>query len=112
MDLIANINTQLSLQNSGYVAGSNDDIVTINGQAADRGIYIFDAANLQLHQVVYSLKNGHYMARNLDPAKQYLIMCRDYKKEYEPAVWDYVTPATDLTIAQQQELWQSWQTSP
>lgn len=97
-------------ENKGYIAGSSDGIVTVNGQPASRKIYVLDPVLMTWIQTAKSLPNGHYLIQNLDPNKQYLIMVRDYNREYEPAVWDYVTPATDLTIAQQQELWQSWQT--
>lgn len=106
----AKVVTQLANIQLGYIAGSADGIVIVNGQPSARYVYILDALDFQFIQRVLSLNNGHYMVRALDPTKQYIVMCRDYKKEYEPAVWDYVTPATDLTIAQQQELWQSWQT--
>ena len=94
----------------GYIAGTADSIVTVNGAAARRDIIVLNTQDLSVVQLSQSLKNGHYLLNNLDPTKQYLVMARDYNREYEPAVWDYVTPATDLTIAQQQELWQSWQT--
>lgn len=96
----------------GYVAGTADGVVTVNGVVAKRDIVVLDAVDLSVLQRSQSFANGHYLLKGLDQSKQYLIMARDYNKEYEPAVFDYVTPATDLTIAQQQELWQSWQTSP
>lgn len=96
----------------GYIAGTADGIVTVNSVAAQRDVVALDAVDLSVVQSSQSFSNGHYLLNNLDPSKQYLVMARDYNKEYEPAVWDYVTPATDLTIQQQQELWQSWQTSP
>lgn len=95
----------------GYIAGTADGIVTVNGNPATRDIIVLNAQDLSVVQRSQSLSNGHYLLNNLDHAKQYLVMARDYNKEYEPAVWDYVTPATDLTIAQQQELWESWQTT-
>ena len=96
----------------GYIAGAADGVVTVNGVVAKRDIILFDAQDLSVVQRSQSLSNGHYLLNGLDPAKQYIVMARDYNKEYEPAVFDYVTPATDLTPTQQQELWQSWQTSP
>ena len=98
--------------NKGYIAGTADGVITVNGVAAKRDIVILDAVDLSVVQRSQSLKNGHYLLNGLDPAQKYMVMARDYNKEYEPAVWDYVTPATDLTLQQQQELWQSWQTSP
>lgn len=96
----------------GYIAGTADGIVTVNGNPATRDIVVLNAQDLSVVQRLQSFSNGRYLLNGLDPNQQYLIMARDYNKEYEPAVWDYVTPATDLTIQQQQELWQSWQTSP
>ena len=95
----------------GYIAGANDGILTRNGTPAASDIILFDVMSLAVLYRTASLSNGHYMLVGLEPTKKYLVMARDYNKEYEPAVWDYVTPATDLTVAQQQELWQSWQTS-
>ena len=94
----------------GYIAGTADGVVTVNGVVAKRDIVVLDAVDLSVLQRNQSLSNGHYLLNGLDATKQYMVMARDYNKEYEPAVWDYVTPATDLTIAEQQELWQSWQT--
>ena len=95
----------------GYIAGANDGIVTVAGQPAQRDIWLLNVQTLAVEQIVTSLKNGHYLFMGLDPDKKYLVMVRDYKKEYEPFVWDYVKPADDLTIAEQQALWQSWQTN-
>lgn len=93
----------------GYIAGTGDGIVSVGGLPASRKIYVFDPLTLTLLVIAKSLPNGHYLLNNLDPNQKYLIMVRDYNKEYEPAVWDYVTPATDLTIAEQQQLWDSLQ---
>lgn len=94
----------------GYIAGMADGILTVNGQAAKREIVVLDAVNFGIISRSQSFDNGHYLFRNLDTNKKYLVMARDYNREYEPAVWDYVTPASDLTVQQQQELWESWQT--
>lgn len=98
------------IKGDGYIAGSDDGIVTVRGKSAQRKIWLLDAQSMAVEQVVTSLQNGHYIFAGLDPAREYLVMVRDYKKEYEPFVWDYVKPADDLTIAEQQALWQSWQT--
>ena len=95
----------------GYIAGLGDGIVTVRGQAAKRDIYLLDASDLGLVRITDSLPDGHYLFMGLDPDKRYLVMVRDHKKEYEPFAWDYVKPADDLTIAEQQALWQSWQTN-
>lgn len=96
---------------TGYIAGTNDGIVTVGNKPAARDIVLFDALNLSIAQTTTSLSNGHYMFLGLDPAKKYLVMARDYKKEFEPFAWDYVKPADDLTIAEQKALWASWQTT-
>ena len=103
--------TTISSAANGYIAGSADGIVTVRGKPASRKIWLLNAKDMVVEQVVTSLKNGHYLFMALDLSKRYLVMVRDYKKEYEPFVWDYVKPADDLTIAEQQALWQSWQTN-
>ncbi len=93
-----------------YIAGSGDGIVTIRGQPASRKISLLNAVTLDVECTTVSLANGHYIFMGLHPDKRYLVMARDYKKEYEPFVWDYVKPADDLTVDEQQALWASWQT--
>lgn len=90
---------------AGYIAGSGDGIVTVQGKPASRKIWLLDAQTMAIEQVVTSLKNGHYIFMGLDLNKEYLVMVRDYKKEFEPFAWDYVKPADDLTIAEQQAMW-------
>lgn len=97
------------LTNNGYIAGSGDGLVTVRGKAAARKIWLLNARTLQIEQVASSLQNGHYLFMGLDLNKRYLVMVRDYKKEFEPFVWDHVQPADDLTIDEQQALWASWQ---
>lgn len=94
---------------AGYIAGSGDGIVTVQGSPASRKIWLLNARSMLVEQVTTSLSNGHYIFMDLDPNKKYLVMVRDYKKEFEPFVWDDVPPADDLTIEQQQALWQTWQ---
>ena len=106
---LADIGTRLSLMHSGYIAGSNDGIVTVKGAPSSRHVYLLDAITMQLLRRNQSLPNGHYIFKGLDTAKEYLVMVRDYKRELEPFAWDFVKPATDLTIAEQQALWQTWQ---
>lgn len=95
---------------AGYIAGSNDGIVTILNEPASRRIYLFNAETMVLAGVSTSLNNGHYIFMNLDPDLEYLVMVRDFKKEFEPFAWDFVKPATDLTPTEQRSLWLSWQT--
>lgn len=102
-------NVQTTLGFSGYIAGTGDGIVTVQGKPASRKIWLLDAKTMTVEQVITSLRNGHYLFLGLDPAKEYLVMVRDYKKELEPFAWDYVKPADDLTVAEQQALWQTWQ---
>lgn len=110
MLILAPVFTFLSMSNKGYIAGAGDGIVTVQGKPAPRKIWLLDAKTMAVEQVITSLKNGHYMFLGLDTAKEYLVMVRDYKRELEPFAWDYVKPANDLTIAEQQALWQTWQT--
>lgn len=105
MIVLAKTYTTLSLTHSGYIAGVGDGKVTVAGKPASRKIWLIDAQKMAIEQVIVSLANGHYMFIGLDPDKRYLVMVRDYKKEFEPFVWDHVKPADDLTIAEQQALW-------
>lgn len=94
----------------GYVAGTLDGIVTVGGVPARRDLVVFDAENLDVLARSHSLDNGHYLINNLDPNKQYLLMCRDLppdgvNQRYEPFCWDYVEPMTDLTLGEQRQLW-------
>ena len=95
---------------TGYIAGTADGIVTVRGKAAAREILLMDANSRDYQFVgrIWSMDNGHYMFTDLDPDKQYLVLARDYKKEYEPFGYDYVTPATDLTPDEQMALFESW----
>lgn len=95
---------------NGYIAGSSDGIVTAAGKPSSRKILALNAQTLAIEATQWSLNNGHYAFFGLYSEKEYLIMVRDYKKEFEPFAWDYVTPANDLTIDEQQTLWQSFQT--
>lgn len=105
MQVLAKTYTSLSLAHSGYIAGANDGVVTVQGKPASRKIWLLNAQTMAVEQVITSLKNGHYLFMGLDPAKRYLVMVRDYKKEFEPFAWDDVPPATDKTIAEQQAMW-------
>ena len=109
MQVLAKTYTSLSLQHSGYIAGRGGGIVTVADVAAARNIYLLNAVSLAVECVQMSLNNGHYAFFNVDASKEYLVLARDYKKEYEPFAWDYVKPADDLTIDEQQALWQTWQ---
>lgn len=87
-----------SLQSPNYIAGSGDGIVTVRGKPATRYIYLLDAATLTLLDKVFSLPNGGYVFLNLDIGREYMVMVRDYKRELEPFVWDYIKPADDLDL--------------
>lgn len=110
MQILAKTYTTLSLKHSGYIAGSGDGIVTVQGKPSSRKIWLLDAKTMAVEQVIVSLKNGHYMFLGLNSSTEYLVMVRDYKKEFEPFAWDYVKPADDLTIDEQMTLQATWQT--
>lgn len=99
----------IEIAHSGYIAGSGDGIVTVQGMPAARHIYLLDAVTMQLLSRNQSLPSGHYIFIGLDLNRHYLVMVRDYKKEYEPSCFDNVKPADDLTVSEQQELRQTWQ---
>ena len=95
----------------GYIAGTGDGIVTVRGKPDLRRIWLLNAQTMAVEQVVTSLPNGHYIFIGLSQKKDYLVMVRDYKRELEPFAWDYVKPANDLTVDEQQTLWATWQTN-
>lgn len=95
---------------TGYIAGIGDGIVTVKGNPASRKIWLLDTKTMAVEYAAISLKNGHYLFSGVDVNKEYVVMVRDYKRELEPFAWDYVKPADDLTVADQQALWQTWQT--
>jgi len=109
MQVLAQVYTSLVLPYSGYIAGSGDGIVTAQGKPASRKIWLLNTVTLAIENVGVSLNNGHYLFMGLNPTKEYLVMVRDHKRELEPFAWDYVKPTNDLTIAEQQALWQTWQ---
>lgn len=109
MFTVAKSQAILNLVGAGYVAGSGDGIVTVQGKPASRKIWLLNAKTLIIESSQWSLENGRYLFLGLDTEKEYLVIVRDYKKEFEPFVWDYVKPANDLTLDQQQVLWQTWQ---
>lgn len=94
---------------AGYISGEKDGIVTVGGEPASRQIDVFDAKTREYLQSTTSNENGNYLIMGLDLTKKYLLMARDYKGEYEPCCWDFVTPKDDKTLDEQMELWQSWQ---
>lgn len=93
-----------AITNNNYIAGSGDGIVTVQGQPASRPIYLLDAVTLAVVQIASSYKNGRYIFMCLEPETAYMVIVRDYKKEYEPFVWDYVIPATELNIDKLREI--------
>ena len=99
----------ISMTEAGYIAGTGNGIVTAKGQPAQRDIWLLNTQTMAVEQVVTSLKNGHYLFMGLDLDEEYLVMVRDYKKELEPFAWDHVKPANDLTIDEQQAMWQGFQ---
>ena len=95
---------------TSYIAGSGDGILTVKGVPSERDIYLLDAGTMFLVKKIKSLPNGHYIFSGLDVDREYIVMARDEMREFEPFAWDYVKPANDLTIDEQQALWASWQT--
>lgn len=107
--MFIDINSSLRISSMGYIAGAGEGIVTALGKPASRRIWLLNATSMAVEQTTVSLLNGHYIFIGLDLAKKYIVMVRDYTQELEPFAWDYVKPADDLTIEQQQALWQTWQ---
>lgn len=90
--------TVYSLTDSNYIAGSGDGIVTIAGKPASRKIWLLNAKTMLVEQVVASKPNGRYVFLNIGNEKEYLVIARDHKKEFEPFAWDYIKPSSGLTL--------------
>ncbi len=104
------ISAKLVVSGPAYIAGTDNGILTVAGKPAARAVYLLNSITLAVLQVCKSTPSGHYIFAGLDASKDYLVIARDYKKEFEPFSWDYVKPGDDLTVAEQQALWVSWQT--
>lgn len=92
---------------SGYIAGTGEGIVTEQGRPSQRQVLLF-VINAQgmpsMVRQTWSNQRGEYLFEQIDKSDKYLIMSRDYKKEFEPFAYDWVTPADDLTITEQKAL--------
>ena len=80
---------------SGFIAGRGDGIVTVGGVPAERRIFLFERERLVLIRSTWSAKDGTYLFDRLDPDREYMVMAEDYKRQYEPVVYDFVRPAVD-----------------
>lgn len=107
--MLLSILTAHAKDQQGYIAGTDDGIVTVVSTPTSRAITVLNADTLHYVCTATSTLKGNYLIMGLDPNKRYLIMARDHKREYEPFAWDWVVPATDLTITEQWALWESWQ---
>lgn len=97
---------------AGYIAGTGNGIATVAGKPESRPIYLYALHNhkpMVLVAKIWSTSKGNYIFTNIDTMFRYLVIARDHKEEFEPFAWDYVQPATDLSVAQQYDLRGSWQ---
>ncbi len=96
---------------NGYFAGESDGIVTIGDDEipSSRQIHCFDARTLSLVKSAWSLPNGRFLFTELSTEREYLLVARDCRKQYQPVGWDYRVPATGLSSLELKNLWQSWQ---
>lgn len=73
---------------TGYIAGQ----LTVAGVPAVRKVVVLDPYTYGFICSVWSQSDGSYRIPNLDPAKPYLVLGRDYARQYEPVAWDWVMP--------------------
>lgn len=105
------INNRGEFYGTGYIAGTADGIVTVAGVPSSREVCLYALYHYKpmvLVDRVWSTGNGNYMFGSLDASIEYLVMVRDYGREFEPFTWDYVKPATDITNHEQYLLEKSW----
>ena len=55
MQAYAEVYTQLTLTNSGYIAGDGVGVVTVRGKPAERNIWLLDAQTMSVEQITMSL---------------------------------------------------------
>lgn len=60
---------QALIQNKGYVAGTGDGIVTIDGKPAIRAVYALNS-RLEVVARTTSTATGQYLLHNLDPKQK------------------------------------------
>ncbi|ATD64117.1 hypothetical protein ACFPVS_08950 [Neisseria weixii] len=79
----------------GCIAGEADGIVTVDGQPASRRIYLFALPAMECIADTWSKPDGSYRFDRLNTDKEYMMVARDYKKQYEPVSYDYIKPYVD-----------------
>lgn len=92
----------------GFFAGRDEGIVSAGGKAARKPIVVLDALTITVVSVCWSLDNGHYLVRSIEPDREYLLLARDTQRGYEPYCYDWIRPSTALGGDEQAALWQSW----
>ena len=78
----------------GYVAGTGNGIVTVNGDPAQKRILIFQRANEMVFlKQTWSQADGSYLIGNLNINSIYMVIAVDDRQKYEPVAWDWIKPA-------------------
>ena len=79
---------------TGFVAGSGNGIVTVDGKPAQKRIVIFERLDsFPVLRQTWSYPDGTYFIDNLNKDKTYLVMAFDDKQKYEPVAWDFIKAA-------------------
>ena len=108
MDVLMIEQTCITPHHTGFFAGRDEGIVSAGGRPARKPIIVLDAITLQVVATAWSLDNGHYLVRNIEPDREYLLLARDTQRGYEPYAYDWIAPSTALNGDEQAALWQSW----
>lgn len=86
----------LKKKHKGYISGQGLGIVTVDGAPASRVVYLYKrtlgSQPLELVDICISKPDGSYLFDGLDMNNKYLVIAADYKQEYEPVAWDWITP--------------------
>ena len=96
----------------GYFAGTANGVLTAGGLRATREIRLFKihfesighGDFLEQIAITHSNEQGNWLFWGIDETAKYLIMARDNKSDYEPFCYDCISPATDLNIKEQIEI--------
>lgn len=83
----------------GFIAGQlsgdpniPDGIVTVNGTPAARQVEVRERVSRRVVAVVCSNPDGTYLINGLNPALEFDVIARDWKREYNDVIVPAVRP--------------------
>ena len=83
---------------AGFIGGTIPGIVTVNGAAASRHLYLFLRSSAKIVADTWSADDGTYQFDYLSPDEEFDLVARDHTRTYSdviiPAInpWPYEAP--------------------